>query len=66
MWKGVQLPVYEVLFSMAESENIWQAGSGYLFDTHMLHRGMPRGPIDWQRTTVIAEYHEVSPQQFAW
>lgn len=37
-----------------------KAGTGYLFDTHSLHRGMPQGPDDHSRTAVIAEYHEVT------
>ena len=36
------------------------AGTGYLFDTHALHRGTPQGPNDHSRTAVIAEYHELS------
>jgi len=37
-----------------------KAGTGYLFDTHALHRGTPQGPNDHSRTAVIAEYHELS------
>ena len=37
-----------------------KAGTGYLFDTHALHRGTPQGPNDHSRTAMIAEYHELS------
>jgi hypothetical protein len=32
-----------------------KAGTGYLFDTHALHRGRPQGPHDNSRTVIIAE-----------